>query len=68
MAGAETAGGASVCKCGRVIPYEPGRRKQPRYCASCRSKYGGNIQRMKQRAARKKKRRERDGGSGERKA
>ena len=33
------------CNCGNEIPFEPGRRKQPRYCAACRSKYGNNKQR-----------------------
>ena len=37
-------GGVNRCRCGKEIPHEEGRRKQPRYCAACRSMYGGNKQ------------------------
>ena len=44
MKGCIDAEGENRCRCGRLIPFEPGRRKQPRYCAQCRAMYGGNKQ------------------------
>lgn len=50
---------ARICKtpgCVNRIPYDPERRHQHRYCDACRSRYGSNVQRSKQKSAAKKRR------------
>lgn len=46
----------NTCKtCGRKIPHEPGRRKQPKYCGPCRAHHGRNAQKRLAALAGKKK-------------
>ena len=43
------------CRCGREIPFEPERKKQPRYCATCRAMFGANKQKGRRKKAKKKR-------------